>query len=351
MAEVFVIYYHKILPRFGFDVFYKTFDLEMKILKSFYNVVSLDEVEQYIKEDKRPNKPTVAITFDDGYVDNFVYAYPILKKHGLKATIFPIASRILQKDFVRPTLFDYWQGKVSFKELHQPKTMAQANLEYLKHGVKDTKDWDFLTVAELNKMKDVFDVGGHAYLHSRVFYDEEIIDFYDGKNGHWSFYYAYGEEPKIGFPILKSQNNLAVERSYIKKEVKDYVKSLDESYFKQKDWKIRLKKELLKKFDKIVDKEPMQERKERVIKELQESKSMLESMINQKIRHFAYPFGHYDDLLVELVGLFFETAFTTEKDVIKSKTNLHKIPRFGIPKDISSFIAVLGKAKIKGAKS
>ena len=114
MAEVFVIYYHKILPRFGFDVFYKTFDLEMKILKSFYNVVSLDEIEQYIKEDKRPNKPAIAITFDDGYVDNFVYAYPILKKHGLKATIFPIASRILQKDFVRPTLFDYWQGKVSF---------------------------------------------------------------------------------------------------------------------------------------------------------------------------------------------------------------------------------------------
>jgi Polysaccharide deacetylase. len=88
MAEVFVIYYHKILPRFGFDVFYKTFDLEMKILKSFYNVVSLDEIEQYIKEDIKPNKPTVAITFDDGYVDNFVYAYPILKNMVLKQQYF-----------------------------------------------------------------------------------------------------------------------------------------------------------------------------------------------------------------------------------------------------------------------
>ena len=348
MAEIFVIFYHKILPRWGFDVFYKTFDLEMRILKSFYNIVSLDEIKYYIKEDKRPSKPTVAITFDDGYLDNFVYAYPILKKHKLKATIFPIASRILKKEIVRPTLEDYWNNKVSFNDLHKPKTMRDANLEYLKFGVKETEDWDFLSVAELSRMKDVFEIGGHAYIHSRVFYGDEIVDFYDGKNGHWSFYYAYQEEPKIGYPILNSKNNLAVERSYIKEEVKSYINSLDDSYFRQKDWKIKLKEDLLKKFNKIIHTESIQERKERVIKELEESKSLLESMINQKVRHFAYPFGHYDDLLVEITKQFFETAYTTEKDVINSNTDLYKIPRYAVAKDISSFLSILGKAKIKG---
>ena len=348
MAEIFIIYYHKILPKWGFDVFYKTFDLEMKILKSFYNVVTLDEIEYYIKEDKKPIKPTVAITFDDGYLDNFVYAYPILKKYKLKATIFPIASRILKTELVRPTLEDYWNNKVSFNDLHKPKTVKVANLEYLKFGIKEAEDWDFLSTAELNKMKDVFEIGGHAYVHSRVFYDDEIVDFYDGSNGHWSFYYAYEEEPKIGYPILKSKNNLAVERSFVKNEVKEYIKSLDKSYFRQKDWKIKLKEVLLKKYDKITYKESTQERKERVIKELEESKNMLESMINQKVRHFAYPFGHYDDLLVEIVKQFFETAYTTEKDVVNPNTDLHKIPRYAVAKDISSFFAILGKAKLKG---
>ena len=32
------------------------------------------------------------ITFDDGYFDNYVNAYPILKKYGFKAVIFVITS-------------------------------------------------------------------------------------------------------------------------------------------------------------------------------------------------------------------------------------------------------------------
>ncbi|WP_370590994.1 MULTISPECIES: polysaccharide deacetylase family protein [Thermoanaerobacter] len=34
-----------------------------------------------------PSKPIV-ITFDDGYLSNYTYAYPILKKLGMKATIY-----------------------------------------------------------------------------------------------------------------------------------------------------------------------------------------------------------------------------------------------------------------------
>ncbi|WP_028950742.1 polysaccharide deacetylase family protein [Sulfurihydrogenibium subterraneum] len=343
MAELFVIYYHKILPRWGFDVYYKTFEREVKILKSFYNIITLDDVYDYIKSGKTPDKPSVAITFDDGYADNFVYAYPILKKHGLKATIFPIVSRLIKKDTVRPTLFDYWEGKVSFNQLHQAKTMADANSEYLRYGYSQ----DFLTVQELKQMSDVFDIGGHASIHSRVFYSDEVIDFYDGKNGHWSFLYAYEEEPQLGFPIFPSLNNLAVERSFLKKEVKEYIKSLDKSFFKQKNWKELLKQRLKENFSSLVETESKEERKNRVYKELKQSKEELKNLLGIKIRHFAYPFGHYDETLVEITKNFFDTAFTTEKKSIKENTDLHKIPRFAIAKDFTSFLAVLGKAKFK----
>ena len=39
-----------------------------------------------------PSK-SIAITFDDGYEDNFTNAFPILKKYNAKATIYIVVNR------------------------------------------------------------------------------------------------------------------------------------------------------------------------------------------------------------------------------------------------------------------
>lgn len=44
------------------------------------------------KKDNLPNK-SIAITFDDGYEDNFTNAFPILKKYNAKATIYIVVDR------------------------------------------------------------------------------------------------------------------------------------------------------------------------------------------------------------------------------------------------------------------
>ena len=46
--------------------------------------------DDYAKNDKK----SVALTFDDGYEDNYTNMFPILKEHGAKATIFLIADNI-----------------------------------------------------------------------------------------------------------------------------------------------------------------------------------------------------------------------------------------------------------------
>lgn len=341
MAKVFVIYYHHILKNWGFDVYYKTFEREIKILKNNYKIITLDDICEYILTGKKPEKNSVAITFDDGYLSNYVYAYPILKKHKVKATIFPVSSRILNQEIERPTLEDYWNGKVSFDELHKPPTMAEANLKYLKFG----KSEDFVSYPELKKMSDIFDIGGHGSVHAKVFYEDKIEDFYDNKNGHWSFVYAYEEEPVVGFPIFPSKNNLAVRRGYLKPTVKDFIKSLDKTFFKDKNWKKNLKKLLEENFDTLVDFESEKEREERVYKELIESKNRLEDILGRKIYHFAYPFGHYDDKLVEIVSEVFKSGFTTDKGVVEHQQNIHTIPRIAVAKDISSFFGILFKVR------
>lgn len=50
--------------------------------------ISIDEVPERIKKHKRGDRPFAVITFDDGYDDNFTYAYPILKKLQIPFVIY-----------------------------------------------------------------------------------------------------------------------------------------------------------------------------------------------------------------------------------------------------------------------
>lgn len=56
-----------------------------------FTTMSLEEVYEAFETGKVPVKP-VAITFDDGYADNYTEAYPILKEYGMKATFFIITN-------------------------------------------------------------------------------------------------------------------------------------------------------------------------------------------------------------------------------------------------------------------
>ena len=72
----------------------KNFKREMNFLKRWFSVVALDEAVAMVKSGVLPQKPTVAITFDDGFEDNYFLAYPVLKSLCLPATIFLTAGFI-----------------------------------------------------------------------------------------------------------------------------------------------------------------------------------------------------------------------------------------------------------------
>ena len=87
--------------RFGYDtqsslfVTPERFNLQMSYLKNKgYDVIPLDELVEGIKNNRGFKHKAVVITIDDGYKDNYIYAYPILKKYDFPATIFIIANFI-----------------------------------------------------------------------------------------------------------------------------------------------------------------------------------------------------------------------------------------------------------------
>ena len=65
----------------------KIFAQQMEYLAENYYVCSLTEIVQRLQSDDLPAN-SLAITFDDGYRDNFSNAFPVLKNLRLPATIF-----------------------------------------------------------------------------------------------------------------------------------------------------------------------------------------------------------------------------------------------------------------------
>lgn len=92
-----VLMYHHIAET-GDDDSTITFDLFEDHIRTLteegYTSISPDDLRDYVKEGKAlPAKPII-ITFDDGYLSNYQFAYPCLEKYGQKATIFVIGSTV-----------------------------------------------------------------------------------------------------------------------------------------------------------------------------------------------------------------------------------------------------------------
>jgi peptidoglycan/xylan/chitin deacetylase (PgdA/CDA1 family) len=87
--------HHDFNYRVGIAITPENFEMQMHYLKDkHYNVISLDKLVEGIGKGTNFSHNTVVITMDDGYKDNFIYAYPVLKRYGFPAMIFLIANKI-----------------------------------------------------------------------------------------------------------------------------------------------------------------------------------------------------------------------------------------------------------------
>ena len=91
-----VLAYHRVTddddPFFG-GVSTRIFARQIEVLHNCFNVLPLDElVERAPRNDIPPR--AIAITFDDGYRDNYVHAFPVLRRYGIPATIFVVTGAL-----------------------------------------------------------------------------------------------------------------------------------------------------------------------------------------------------------------------------------------------------------------
>lgn len=81
----------------------RQFEKQMHYLfKKGYKVISATDSIEYLKEQRSPNlkEKTIVLTFDDGWEDNYLNAFPILRRFGFTATIFLTTAKINSLDYL-----------------------------------------------------------------------------------------------------------------------------------------------------------------------------------------------------------------------------------------------------------
>lgn len=117
----------------------KYFEEDLKYLnENGYNTIFLSELIRYFENgDELPENPVI-LTFDDGYYNNYVYAYPLLKKYNCKAVISPIGYAADEALDEKYRSVDYSQCKWSeLKEMAESGYAEIQNHTYNLHSLSD----------------------------------------------------------------------------------------------------------------------------------------------------------------------------------------------------------------------
>lgn len=107
-ARVPVLLYHHLDPEADGSnqlvVTPATFERQIQALHDAgYTGVSVADLQNYVHNGTPLPKRPIVITFDDGYLSSYEYAFPILQNYQMKATIFVIGSSVGHKEFYKDT--------------------------------------------------------------------------------------------------------------------------------------------------------------------------------------------------------------------------------------------------------
>lgn len=272
-----------------------------------YHTVGLDDVAAYLREGRPlPPKPIV-LTFDDGYADNWVYAAPLMARHGFRGTIFVATDFIQPADERRPTIKDVWEGRCREEELEP--------YGYLNRG----------EIRELAR-SGVCDIQSHGKTHTWLPVSEKVIGFHSpnppAKHLRWMWWNRYPERKPYWFhevspedipygaPIYENDLALA-QRSVtpdpgLEKHLTEHVsKSGGPGFFERPSWRDELHAEVARYRNTsppVAVRESADAFRARLREELTVSRSLLEELTEKPVRYMCWPNGGWSREAFEMLG-------------------------------------------------
>jgi peptidoglycan/xylan/chitin deacetylase (PgdA/CDA1 family) len=267
------------------------------LVKSGYQTVGLDELHAHVSGASALPARSVVLTFDDGYLDNWTFVTPLLKKYGLRGTILVLTDFVQADPVVRPTLEDVWAGRLEQDDL----------------DVRGFMSW-----AELKAVSDmgVLNVQSHACTHAWYPVGPEIVDFHHPDDAYyWLDWNAFPEAKPfylktpgssrvpLGTPIYEHSEALRATRFFPDDAESAHLtafvsKNGGEHFFERSGWRDTLFAEVAdyRKGAKPTGRyETNEERSDRYHWELTESKRIIEKEVGANVDYLVWPSHAYNE--------------------------------------------------------
>jgi peptidoglycan/xylan/chitin deacetylase (PgdA/CDA1 family) len=273
------------------------------LTRAGYSFIFWDDLYNHMAGRKRAPRKSVMLTFDDGYLDNWVFAFPVLKKYGAKGTIFVNPEFVDLEPIPRPISDDVQLGKIPSSSL-------------LTAG--------FLSWAEMRAMASsgLVDIQSHSLSHTWYFSVPKVMDFCrPGDNRYpWLAWNErpdrkpfYMKEDQSGFvppgaPVYEHEKSLVCRRYFppeaLTEAMADFVSDRGgEAFFHSDDWKAQLQSrhaELMAQHGGNGRVETGDEYAARVFHELRESKRLIEEHLDKRVDYICWPGGGYNEIVIKL---------------------------------------------------
>lgn len=284
--------------------------------------LSLREAERCFLEQAPFPAKSCLITFDDGYLDNWLEAAPVLERHGQRGAVFPVLSELEEAAAPRG-----------------PESAACPDALVLRKGQK-VREERFCSVAELREMarRGVLTPAPHSLRHNRVAAGPGFRGLArPGGTRGWFSLPAYGAV--WGMPNFKLGHALTTRAFVPSGRLLDLARrTVPQDFYEAKAYLAvpRNRAHLLKRIRALEAKgrlgrmENMEEYRERLFKEFTVCRKRFARIFGAAPVSFCWPWGDYNGVsLEEAQRAGFRVFFTTTIGANSPASGLH-VRRFKV---------------------
>ncbi len=294
--RLWLLMYHRILPnhdeRYGQEepgmlVRPETLEMHIQEMKRQFDLMPFAEWVGLSQAGLPVPKRACAITFDDGWLDNYEYAFPVLRAHSAPATLFAVAEKI-------GTDFQFWPNILAVLLLHGAKKELELHPLFQAYVQNLTDKVTADQVAEVIKhLKDHSDVDIFAALEQLGW--RALCEKYAG-----------GMSPALmSWDQLREMQQSGLvdigSHTCTHRRLTDALSPAELEY------------------------------------EIIHSKDVLERRLQSSVDLFCFPNGDYNDLALSLVKQHYRASVTTQRGINRTDNlNIHELTRIGLHDEVSS---------------
>ena len=296
-----ILTYHRVLPSSHPDLKYEqpgmyvtpqTFRIHMDEINKRFELFHLDDWIRAVKNNEPLPKYACAITFDDGWLDNYDYAYPILKELKVPATIFVVSNYLGTSYSFWPNRLNRLLGKLTAEQLNNFLISEEGS--WLKDIILEDKS--ITGKLDADKISQIID-------SCKIYTENELNSFLSRM------------ETRLDGHLISDSVDLMSQH---------HLQEMIESGFVKVGSHTCHHKRLLDGLD-----------ENEIDDEIINSKKVLQEKLNIDIDLFCYPNGDYSQYSLDVVNENYSAACSTMNGWNTLQSDMLLLKRIGVHEDIS----------------